>query len=154
SFQGAIDAYRQALRHTSTPQSSLAFLRIRQTLIVEAGKTRMGFAPGAAPNQFIALPSLDRDTVAYYPLPLQEFSAGRARTIPASLPAALRKNRELLLDLARDWAGASPANADSHIALAEAFELAGSLTDADTPGENAWRELRAAERLVSDPLRA
>ncbi|HTA75269.1 MAG TPA: hypothetical protein VK733_13390, partial [Gemmatimonadaceae bacterium] len=75
--------------------------------------------------------------------PLGDLLNDRPGTRPASQPAAVARNRLLLLDLARVWTGTAPMSSVAHWQLARALEAAGA--------DSALDQMHVARRLAATP---
>jgi serine/threonine-protein kinase len=133
SQHSAIQAYRRAL--SLTPASFMAFRgrgfdRLESLLFANPGNFKQGFlVAGNDTTVMGAFPSLNAagDTIEFVPFTLaQLFDFGEAR--PATMEAALARNRRVLLEVTETWTRAFPRSADAIEAHARALELAGALT--------------------------
>ncbi|HEX2210127.1 MAG TPA: hypothetical protein VHG93_20800, partial [Longimicrobium sp.] len=155
SYHRAVQAYSRALR--TIPSSHLAFrgagfARLNDLLKTDAANLRYGYAgSGATARGFAAYPSLDGDTLAFVPWPMEAVAAVRPETVPASRHAASIRNRRELRDIALEWARAFPQSPDAHEALALVLESLGQIRDVQEGQPSAFEELARARALSREP---
>jgi hypothetical protein len=148
SWSAAARAYMHAAMVDPAAHSALSYAMIAGLLPTAGIQIRSGRTADSSPKAFAASPSLINDTVAYVPVPLADFSAGKAGTLPATLPDALRRNRDILLAFARQWVSTNSQNPDAFEALAAAHEARGEL---GLDSEGAGGAIRRARSLATSP---
>jgi DNA-binding SARP family transcriptional activator/tetratricopeptide (TPR) repeat protein len=156
SYQRALQAYSRALR--VVPSSYLAFrsagfARLGHLLFTDARKLRFGYAIAQDTQRMAAYPSLQNDTLAFVPWPVQMFQALDSTVVPKTRAAAVRRNREVLRNVVSTWAAAFPRSAEAHEALALGLEAVGELEHVKQGAPSAVGELATARRLNRDPDR-
>ncbi|HEX2078340.1 MAG TPA: BTAD domain-containing putative transcriptional regulator [Longimicrobium sp.] len=155
SYQRAVQAYSRALR--AVPSSHLAFrgagfLRLRELLFTNEAALRTGYASAeGGVRGFAAYPSLQGDTLAFIPWPMEAVAAVRKETVPATRGAAGRRNREVLREILADWVRAFPRSPDAHEALALGLEAVGQIRDVAQGEPSAFSELAQARALAREP---
>ena len=155
SYHRAVQAYSRALR--TIPSSHLAFrgagfARLNDLLRTDEANLRTGFRrDGEAVRGFAAYPSLEGDTLAFVPWPMEDVAAVRPGTVPASRSAASQHNRRELRAITLEWARAFPQSADAHEGLAMALEALGELRDVVDGQPSAFGELARARALATQP---
>jgi serine/threonine-protein kinase len=156
SVWGALDAYRQAVETARSPQLLGAlFPYIMNTTYAELNRTRTGRSGGASGTTYRALPSLDADTLAFLPAPQTEFERMGPRTVPATYASALRRARDVSLELTERWITRMPDSPEAWYFRAFALELSGYLDASAGEAMSAELALDRAERDGPSPsLRA
>jgi DNA-binding SARP family transcriptional activator len=155
SYHRAVQAYSRALR--TIPSSHLAFrgagfARLNELLRTDEGMLRTGYRrEGTAVRGFAAYPSLEGDTLAFVPWPMEAVAAVRPETVPPSRRAASQYNRKEMRRITLEWARAFPQSADAHEALAMALEALGQLQNVKEGDPSAFRELAQARGLAREP---
>jgi tetratricopeptide (TPR) repeat protein len=122
-------------------------------LFTTTNRYRLGHATSR--DSFAAFAALDRagDSLAFVPLPFNGFVRGDIRATPATLAAAVQRQRDILLGLARDWVKRYPRSADAHEALAYALESRGEIGSSQTgAGVSAIDALRSALAVSADTV--
>ena len=153
SYEGAVNAYRRALE--IVPSVHLAFkgeayTRLPDLLYTETNHIRRGYALTPDTVRFGAFPSMSRDTLEFLPRPLTEVVAAEPGAIPASVTAAVGRNRELMREIAVTWVRAFPDRADAHETLALVLETLGELTAGRSKDFSAVNEIRRARATATD----
>lgn len=155
SYHRAVQAYSRALR--TVPSSHLAFrgagfARLNELLRTDEANLRTGFRrEGEAVQGFAAYPSLQGDTLAFVPWPMEMVAAVRPETVPASRRAASEHSRRELRAITLEWTRAFPESADAHEALALALEALGQLRNVAEGQPSAFDELARARALATAP---
>ena len=99
SYQAAVNAYRRALEIVPSVHLAFrgeAFSRLPQLLYTETNHIRQGYALTPDTVRFGAFPSMPRDTLEFVPWPIKAVLAAEPQAMPATLTAAVERNRELL----------------------------------------------------------
>ena len=148
SWSAAARAYMHAALVDPAAHRALSYAMIANLLPTTPLQIRSGRTTDASPKAFAASPSLIDDSVGYVPVPLADFATAKAGTVPASLPDALRRNRDILLAFARQWVATNPQNPDAFEALAAAHEARGELGE---DSEGAGGAIRRARALAASP---
>jgi tRNA A-37 threonylcarbamoyl transferase component Bud32/tetratricopeptide (TPR) repeat protein len=113
SHWSALDAYQHAIETAPTSAWLAAlYTPIAALSYTEAGMTREGFTVSAPRTPWYALPSLLDDTIGFVPLSQAEFLGMGRRSVPATLPAALRRGRMMADELTARWLRTFPDAAD------------------------------------------
>jgi len=131
SFHSAAMAYMRAVTIQPNAHAAFPYAALTSLLPSDVAYVRVGHSTGAEGQTFAAYPALAGDTIAFVPFPLAAFSAVSPRTISPTQPDALKRNRDVLFNFARQWTAAAPKSADSWEALALAHEGRGELGDGD-----------------------
>jgi len=153
SHWSALDAYQHAIETAPTSAWLAAlYAPIAALSYTEAGMTREGFTESAPRTPWYALPSLMDDTIGFLPLSEAEFLGMGRRSVPVTLPAALRRGRMVADELTARWLRTFPDAADALYQRALARELLGDIS-AETETANALLD-RAEQRTQSSALKA
>lgn len=155
SYNEAVHAYVRALEIAPSFNQSFqdgAFSRLSRMLFTNPQTPRLGLER-ATETSFAAFPILVQDTVAFIPYPIE--SGALALTGVEDLNrAALKRNRQHLRRVVRDWVRVSPGSADAFAALAAALESLGVISSVGDPENSALDALHKARTLeVSRPAR-
>jgi tRNA A-37 threonylcarbamoyl transferase component Bud32/tetratricopeptide (TPR) repeat protein len=152
SWPAAAQAYMRAAIVDPAGHRALSYSMIASLLPTASLQIRFGRTADSPVPAFGAHPSLVGDTLAYVPVPLADLAASKG-TISPTLPEALGRNRDILLDFARDWVGSGPQNPEALEALAAAREARGELgLDSEGAG-GALKRARAASASPEQQLR-
>jgi eukaryotic-like serine/threonine-protein kinase len=154
SYQGAVNAYRRALE--IVPSVHLAFkgeayTRLPDLLYTETSHIRTGYALAPDTVRFGAFASMTRDTLEFVPRPITEIVAAEPGAFPATVSAAVARNRELMREIATTWVRAFPNRPDAHETLALALETLGELTAGRSKDFSALSEIRRARATATEP---
>ncbi len=156
-YHSAALAYRRALETYPSVHRAFdgfALDRIGHVLITETNRYRLGYRLDPDTVWMGAFASLDRDTLATIPWPLQELLGGRREANPATTPAAVAYAREMLRRVTAAWLRAFPKSPDALEPYANALELAGELDDSGGVEHSALRSALAARAATADPAQA
>ena len=145
----AAQAFIKATAIFPAAHDMIAFNRMQKLLPIGSNKVRGGYVGSADGMMVLAYPSLSNDTLAFIPVPLSRFASMR-NPGESSRPAALRRNRSLLLAFAADWSRRSPQNADALEAMALMLETNGDIADLGNGSPSATSVLRSARAIASD----
>jgi tetratricopeptide (TPR) repeat protein len=155
SYEAAMRAYRRALEIVPSVHLAFrgqAFHRLPDLLYTEPNHLRTGYALEDGDTvRFGAFPSMSRDTLEFVPRPLTDVVAAEPDAIPATIGAAVARNRELMREIASTWVRAFPGGADAHETLALVLETLGELTAGRSPDSSALEEVRRARAVATDP---
>jgi tetratricopeptide (TPR) repeat protein len=154
SYHGAASAYRRALEIVPSVHLAFrgeAFGRLPELLYTEPNQIRQGYALTPDTVRFGAFPALSRDTVEFVPRPLGEVVAAQPGAIPASVNAAVARNREILREITTSWVAAFPNRAESHETMALVLETMDELTLGRKKNLSALSEIRRARAIAGDP---
>jgi tRNA A-37 threonylcarbamoyl transferase component Bud32/tetratricopeptide (TPR) repeat protein len=107
---------------------------------------------GTDTTMFAAFPSIDADSVAFFPVPFSEL---RTAGPPPTHGAAVSRNRDLLRRLTRRWVNAYPDSPDALQAHAAMLEASGQIEGGSPQDTGAIDLIRAARRLRGpvEPMR-
>lgn len=152
-WSGGVRAYRRAVALDPSIYDRLGYTTLAALLPTSANQVRIGRLDTEHEPTFLAQPEVIGDSVAYVPYRLSEFAAARPATVPATLPEALRRNREALASFARQWVAVAPQNANALEALASAEEMRGFVGGGDDGAETALRRAAAASRSPERSVR-
>jgi tRNA A-37 threonylcarbamoyl transferase component Bud32/tetratricopeptide (TPR) repeat protein len=156
-FHSAARAYERALE--VAPSFAFQFRplsRLPDVLKVEISQLRAGRGSQDTTFTWGAFASLDRDTLAFVPWPLDSIRAGSSKVIPRQLNEAVARNRQRLLGIVTNWVRAFPDSSDGYQQLALALELTGALDgtgDVEHSALAAARRARATSRQTIDSVR-
>jgi len=135
SWPAAAQAYMRAATLDPGAHRAMSYAMIANLLPTTPLQIRSGRTTNAAPEAFAAHPSVIGDTIGFVPKSLGEMAAAKLGALPATLPDALRRNRDILLGFARRWVASNPRNPEALEALAAAHEARGELSpDSDGAG--------------------
>ena len=150
SHWAALSSYAEAVsRAPSSELLASVFGSVMLTSYASGNRSRNGTADGEPAAQFSALPSLDHDTLAFVPIPRADFYGLGPRAVPTTHASALRRGREVALDLTARWTRRFPRSSDAWFQRSLALELAGRI--ADGPAEvSAPAALDRADSAVTD----
>jgi tetratricopeptide (TPR) repeat protein/tRNA A-37 threonylcarbamoyl transferase component Bud32 len=157
SYHAAVNAYRRALEIVPSVHLAFrgeAFHRLPQLLYTEPSRIRRGYALTPDTVRFGARASMSHDTLEFVPRPLAEAVAAEPGAIPATVNAAVSKNREVMRDIAMSWVTAFPNRADAHETLALVLETLGELGLGRLKNLSAVSEVRRARATVTEPHQA
>ena len=149
SNESAARAYMRAVTLAPGAHAAIPYEAVATLLPSDVASVRVGRSAGPAGETFAAYPAVVADTIAFVPYPLAAFSLVGPSTISQTQADALKHDRDVLLEFARDWAAAAPRSADAWEALALAREGRGDLAD---DGEGAAAAILRARSLTSIPL--
>ncbi len=124
-----------------------AFRQLPQFLYTSPNQLRMGVDSANAP--FGAFPALLGDTLVFVPYPFSKLTSGAVET-PPTMAAAIERDRQQLLRIARRWAGAYPTSASVYETLGLALEGTGRLVGGADPDQSALAALAHARTLARD----
>jgi tetratricopeptide (TPR) repeat protein len=156
-FHAAALAYERALE--VAPSFAFQFRplsRLPEVLKVEISQLRAGRGSRDTTWAWGAFASLDHDTLAFVPWPLDSIRVGSSRVISGQLTEAVARNRQRLLRIVTNWVRVFPDSADGYQALALALELTGALDgsqDAERSALAAARRARGTARESTDSVR-
>jgi tetratricopeptide (TPR) repeat protein/tRNA A-37 threonylcarbamoyl transferase component Bud32 len=153
SYHAAVNAYRRALEIVPSVHLAFrgeAFQRLPDLLYTEPNHIRQGYALTTDTVRFGAFPSMRRDTLEFVPHPLTDVVAAEPGAIPATIGAAVSRNRELLREIATTWVKAFPDRPDAHETLALVLETLGELTAGRSTDYSAMSEIRRARAIRTD----
>ncbi|MFN2637921.1 MAG: protein kinase, partial [Gemmatimonadaceae bacterium] len=148
SYHSAAAAYLRALKVNQGVYAIFSASKLARLLPIASTQARQGMSTAPIAASFAAFPSLEPgDTVGFVPYPLKVFA-----TLPRSPKheAALRRNTDVLIAFAKDWAQRSPSSASAQEALANAFEVRGDLGDGPAGTSRLLRAIDSAIGLTRD----
>jgi Protein kinase domain len=148
SWSAAAKAYIRSATLAQPTNQALTFSMLGSLLPTVALQVRLGRAVDEPSRQFAAHPWLVSDSVEFVPFPLADVVAAKPFVRSATMPEALRRNRDVLIKFARQWAAAFPDNPAAFEALSAAHEARGELGNDD---EGAGGALRHARSLARSP---
>ena len=154
SYQTAQRAYDQALRVAPSAYfvfRGQAFERLADLLYADITKVRFGHPVERDTVWFAAYPSLEGDTLAFVPFPLNDVFGGRPEANPTSQRAAVERNQRLLRDVTLRWVHAFRDSAGAYEALGLVLETMGELSEAGAMEQSALLSVRRARMLARDP---
>jgi hypothetical protein len=123
---------------------------LKSIFYTETNAIRAGFLENTDSLVAGAFPSLQGDTLAFQPFPIEELARNDARAFPASTPAAIVRNRERLGRVAAEWARAFPNSSVALETYAQTLELQGRLDGPDTTQAWAANYFRRARSIKAD----
>ncbi|MGI9077661.1 MAG: protein kinase domain-containing protein [Gemmatimonadaceae bacterium] len=144
SYHAAVLAYQEALERV--PAAYLAFRqmapgRLSQLLFAEPNRVRDGFALASDTVWFRASPTMQAETLAFFPVRASDFGSRAALQGPVG--PAVTYTRRILGTIAEEWRRAFPRSAEAHAAVAQVLE-------ASTQTEDALTAIRKARALAPD----
>ncbi len=156
SFAAAADAYARALRlvpSTHIAFGDTAFTRLSRLLGTERNVFRPGYGGAGDTTRFAAFPSIDHDTLAFFPYPQHE-ALGDPRRFPETNAAAVRRNQRVLRAVTSAWLDAFPASPTVLETHALVLETSGAVEPVGDPRQSALDAVRQARHLARDPVQA
>jgi eukaryotic-like serine/threonine-protein kinase len=137
SYRLALSHYERALRLKPVIYRGLrsdGFAELRSLLTASGNDLRPGRALPPGADQFLAYPTLSHDTLAFFPIPLADVlrQTEPARRFLPDVPAAVRRQREVLRDWTVTWSSNYPQSAEAWEAVAIALEALGDASSLDT----------------------
>ncbi len=150
SYYRATKAYARALQQLPPIHKALSagsYAAVRKVLMTSGSDARPGRALPPDTTTFAAYPSWRGDTLAFFPLPQQDFHG--PEVVPEGMQLALHQERELFQELATAWVSDYPHSAEAMEALALSLELLGDPGAVDT-----MKRARALSSTPEDSVRA
>jgi hypothetical protein len=148
SWSAAANAYIRAATLAQPTNRALTFSMLSNLLPTTVTQIRIGRAAEGSPQSFAAHPSIDGDSVVFFPHSFSDVMAVKPGVVSTSLPEALRRNRDVLVLFARRWSASFPDNPDAFEALAAGHEARGEI---GADGEGAGVALQKARALARTP---
>ncbi len=154
AFRGSVAAaqraYTHALQVAPPAFGALPFEALtRRLFVVESSHMRRGRA--ADSSDFMSLPDLVGDSIAYRPRPLAQSNLPFALLAP-HYDLALARNRERLLGLLSMLVQRLPDNPDVFESLASVLEMRDEITGTPNGGYSALSALERAKQLATDSV--
>jgi len=152
SYQAAVDGYTRALRINSAVHRAFRgdeLDRLGRLLFTEMSVWRAGVALAPDTIHFGAFPSLDHDTLAFVPFPLEQWARGGPEVSPATQRAAVTRAQEELLAVTTAWVRALPQDADALEAQAVVLETMGLIRRAGSDERSAIEVITRARQTVT-----
>jgi hypothetical protein len=153
SWSTAARAYIRAATLSQPANRALTYGMLASLLPITPTQMRFGRSVEGAPQLFAAHPSAEGDSVSFVPFPFADIVAAKPAAVPASLPEALRLNRDLFVNAARHWSAAFPDNSDAFEALAAGLEARGEIGTGDDGAGGAVRKARALAQSADARVR-
>jgi serine/threonine-protein kinase len=152
SHWSALKAYRAAAPLVRWPGLQAALhTNITQDLYVNGTRARPG-RDAASGARVYALPSLDADTLAFIPVDSATFLSGGPRSVPDSWVAAVRRARDVAIDMSRVLFSRFPDAPEIALQHAVLLEVAGRTDSRESAlADSALRKLADAP-LAADLL--
>ncbi len=151
SWAGASRTIESALdlRPRSPAMRAAAYERLSHVLITSS-RYRRGRSASDGGRAFAGFPSLDADSLAFVPYPMDELTSVLAESRNTTLAAARQRNRDRLRQVAADWVAELPNDASAHRAYATALAAVGMLVAPRANVPDALSEIRLARNLAHD----
>jgi tetratricopeptide (TPR) repeat protein len=153
SHHSAARAYMRAVTLQPNAYAAFPYVALTSLLPSDVQYVRFGFTKVAPVQSFAAYASLAGDTIAFVPWPLPMLAAAGPKTLSPTLADALKRNREVLFNFARQWTTASPRSADAWESLMLAREGRGELADDDEGVGGPLRRARSFSRAPQQQIR-
>lgn len=153
SWSTAANAYIRAATLAQPTNRALTFAMLAKLLPTAPAQIRLGRAADSPTQRFAAHPSAEADTVAFIPYPIADVIAAKPGVASATMPEALRRNRDLLVAFARRWSTAFADNPEAFEALAIGHEARGELGVDDDGAGGAIRRARSLARTPDERMR-
>ena len=153
SWAAAANAYVHAATLSRSTNRALTFGMLGNLLPTVASQVRSGPAVDEPSRRFAAYAWAMGDSVEFVPFPVADIVAAKPFVRSASLPEALRRNRDVLVKFARQWTAAFPDNPDAFEALAAGHEARGELGNEDGEAGGALRRARSVARTPEQQVR-
>jgi serine/threonine protein kinase/tetratricopeptide (TPR) repeat protein len=148
SYYSAASAYLHALKVDSGVYVIFSTGKLERVLPIGSSRARIGVSVTPTKTIFAAFPSLEPgDTVGFVPYPLAAFAALQRNP---RMEAALRRNSDVLMRFARDWAKRFPSSAEAQEALANALEVHGDLGESSPRSSPVLRAIDSSIALTGD----
>jgi serine/threonine-protein kinase len=137
SYRLALSHYERALQFSPVIYREMrrdGFDQLRKLLKTSGNDLRAGRALPPSTEQFVAYPTLSNDTLALFPIPMADVvrQTESARQFFPEIPAAVRRQREVLRDWTITWSSNYPQSAEAWEAVAVALESLGDASSLDT----------------------
>src|SRR6185503_16677743 len=110
----------------------------------------MGVSSGGDSITYAALPVLDHDTLAFWPLPLTELSTNRGQLPSGLMLDAIRRNRAMMRRVAEEWVRRAPQDPAAYDSLATWVEVSGGVATVGEAQLSTSDVVRRALQLASD----
>ncbi len=152
-YHTAVRAYERALE--VAPSFAFQFQPLRRlpdVLMVEPSRLRFGRGSQDTTVTWAAFASLDHDTLAFVPWPLDSIRSGSPVVLPAQLNEAVARNRQRLLRIVTSWVRVFPDSSDAAQTLALALELTGALDGTDDVERSALAAARRARSTARERM--
>ena len=149
SVNHAIASYMRIVDEQPPPQPTFVYTRLSQLLYTSGIQLKPGHSLAPARIEFGAYPTLDADTLAFVPYPLDSATAPAGPPSPGAKARALDHNRALLRRLYRSAAANIPTTAEAHTALATLLEAIEEIDGNGNGQLSALAEIRRARALSS-----
>jgi hypothetical protein len=120
---------------------------VRQLLWTSGSSMRLGISSEAQERFFAAYPAWEGDSLSFTPFALSVLASSDPRALrrlPRTVDVAVRRQRELFVDIAAGWSSSEPRSATALHALAIALSMLGNASAIDT--------LMRAKSLATDPV--
>jgi hypothetical protein len=153
SWSSAANDYIRAATLSQPTNRALTFSMLSNLMPTTPAQIRIGRATDAPTQRFGAHPSAAADTVGFIPYPLAEMAAGKPSVVSATLPEALRRNRDASVAFARRWSSAFADNPEAFEALAVGHESRGELGYDDEGASAALQKARSLARTPDERMR-
>jgi len=144
NYEAAWRATTRAMELSPEAFAALPSDFLRRIAIVDHNVARLGMAEN---GQFLAVPALKGDTIAYVPLPAAKF---RITQYPATFDDALRFNRDRMLMLLELLTQRMPANPDAFEAMTNLLEARDEIIGTPNGRYSALSALERARALSTD----
>jgi tetratricopeptide (TPR) repeat protein len=151
SYHAAVDAYTRALRINTSVHRAFRgdeLDRLAVLLFTEADIYRAGSALAPDTLRFGAFPSLDHDTLAFVPFPLEQWERSGPEVHPVTHGAAVARNQAAFLSVTTAWVAAFPQDAEALEAHARVLETMGQLRSAGSDERSAIGVISRARRAA------
>jgi tetratricopeptide (TPR) repeat protein len=151
SYHAAVTAYTRALRINSAVHRAFRgdeLDRLGRLLFTEMNVWRPGVALSPDTMHFGAFPSLDHDTLAFVPFPLEQWVRSGPEVYPVTQRAAVSRGQEELLAVTTTWVQALPQDADALEMHAVVLETMGLIRRAGSEERSALAVITRARRTT------
>jgi serine/threonine-protein kinase len=137
SYRVSLSHYERALRLRPVIYREMrrdGFDQLRKLLKTTGNDLRPGRALPPSTEQFAAYPTLSYDTLAFFPIPLNDVirQTESARRFFPEIPAAVRRQREVLRSWTFTWSSNYPQSSEAWEAVAMSLEALGDASSLDT----------------------
>jgi hypothetical protein len=151
SYEQAVRAYVQAFSihpMLMAGYSRRSFRPLRKLLLTSSADARLGANLRNPQDRFYGYPTLNGDTLVIVPVPMNDLTLANIDIIPASLGAAIDRQRNQFRDLALQWHRGYPDLSATNEAEAVGLELNG-----EARAIEAMEEARARARTDDEKVR-
>jgi hypothetical protein len=155
SWESAADVYRRASEVgsiTEGPFQGWVLGRVSSLLFPTTNRVRLGRGLGPDTTNYVSLPFLDHDTLAFAPYPMRDVASGTYEPPARLVQAAAARARQSLRQAAEEWVRRSPQSAAALDSLAGWMEVSGGVGSVNGRQMTALDVVRRACEMSNDSM--